>query len=86
MSNKLKQLSTEELATVCRGMIEARDKRLAELEARLTAVVHIVQRHQPAGSPPPGDLPILTKWIIEHIERERDEARRELTEERARKQ
>jgi len=69
MSNKLKQLSTEELATVCRGMIEARDKRIAELEGEVKAVRETKRA-------------ALKAWNV--AVDERDEARRELAAERAR--
>ena len=38
------------------------------LEAELNGVLHVVQKHQPAGSPIPGDSATLTEWILGTLE------------------
>lgn len=68
------------------AMIEQKkDERIKELEAevavsnlRLQCLLRVVQRYQPAGSPPPGSEASLTEWVLSTMRQENARLREEL--------
>jgi hypothetical protein len=46
-------------------------------EEQLARVMGVLQSYQPAGSPPPGDEPILAAWILKTMRDQKEELRGE---------
>lgn len=57
--------------------IESLQEQLASSESRREALIQTVQKHQPSGSPPPGDEVMLTEWVLETLESRREAAVKE---------
>ena len=50
---------------------------LKEVKARLHGVTYQIQKHQPAGSPPPGDEEALAIWVLSELEKRAEQAEAE---------
>ena len=48
------------------------------IEAELNGVLHVVQKHQPAGSPIPGDSVTLTEWVFNTLRAENERLKAEV--------
>ena len=48
------------------------------LRAKIQSMLHEVQKHQPVGSPPPGDEQMLIRWIMDSLRAENAKLREAL--------
>src|SRR3990172_7811173 len=55
------------------------DDEIDSLRAKIESMLHEVQKHQPVGSPPPGDETMLVRWIMDTLHSENAKLREDIT-------
>jgi len=58
----------------CGDGLKQAEAEVERLRARYTALIGVVQRWQPGGSPPPGDAEMLAAWICRTLAGRADKA------------
>lgn len=65
------------MTSLCTNAAQALQNAHREAIDHLCRVSRVLGRHQPVGSPPPGDVERLAEWVLSVLQRQVEEAERE---------